>query len=155
MTEWSVAPLIFNRDIKYTDKWLSAYPSRFLVEKKPPVPLNTRRSTLQYLINSGNRKTFSLYGQLFDHTARSLLSIVRSWLRFMSEWNISMFKLDGGNDGWRCLGGVNATHSSEIFYLLLIIFILLFPFLPVLFIDPYSWKLFVVSFIALASRRLR
>jgi len=33
MTEWSVAPFIFNRDIKYIDKWLSAYPSRFLVKK--------------------------------------------------------------------------------------------------------------------------
>jgi len=34
MTEWSVAPLILSRDIKYDDKWLSAYPNRFLVEKK-------------------------------------------------------------------------------------------------------------------------
>jgi len=73
----------------------------------------------------------------------------------MSELNISMFTLDGGNDGWRCVGSVKATHSCEIFYLLLILFILLFPFLPVLFIDPYSWKMFVVSFIALALQRLR
>jgi hypothetical protein len=33
MTGWSAAPLIFNRDIKYDDKYLSAYPSRFLVGK--------------------------------------------------------------------------------------------------------------------------
>ena len=46
MTEWSVALLIFNLDIKYDDKWISAYPTRFIVKKKPPVPLNTRLSTL-------------------------------------------------------------------------------------------------------------
>ena len=62
-----------------------------------------------------------------------------------------MCKLQGGNDGWRCVGSVKATQSSEIFYLLLILFSLIFPFLPVLFIDPHSWKSFVVSFIALAS----
>jgi hypothetical protein len=32
--ERNVALLIFNRDIKYDDKWLSAHPSRFLVKKK-------------------------------------------------------------------------------------------------------------------------
>ena len=34
MTEWSVALLIFNLDIKYDDKWISAYPTRFIVKKK-------------------------------------------------------------------------------------------------------------------------
>ena len=66
-----------------------------------------------------------------------------------------MFTLEGGNGGWLCVGSVKATHSSKIFYLLLILFIFLFPFLPLLFIDPYSWKSFVVSFIALVLQRLR
>ena len=88
---------------------------------------------------------------LLDSPARSLLSIVRSWLRFISEWNIRLFKLEGGNDGWRYVGSVKVTQSSEIFYLPLILFILLFPLLPVLFIDPYSWKSFIVNFIALVS----
>jgi len=51
MMERSVAPLIFNRDVKYNGKWLSAYPSLFLVKKKPPVPLNTRLSTPQKISN--------------------------------------------------------------------------------------------------------
>lgn len=66
-----------------------------------------------------------------------------------------MFKLEGGNGGWRCVGSVKATHSSKTFYLLLILSILLFPFLHLLFIDPYTWKSFVVSFIALVLERLR
>jgi hypothetical protein len=33
MMEWSVALFIFNREIKYDDKWISAYPTRFLLKK--------------------------------------------------------------------------------------------------------------------------
>lgn len=89
MTEWSVAPFIFNRDIKYIDKLFSAYPSHFLVEKKP-VPLNTRRSTLQNICNQfGEQKNLfplqTVEPHLLDRPARNLLSIVRSWLSFMSE----------------------------------------------------------------------
>jgi len=159
MTEWSLVPLIFNRDIKYEYQWLSAYPSRFLV-KKTPVTLNTRLITFQKIPNQfGKYKNLfplqTIEPHLLVSPTRSLRSTVRFWLRFISEWYVSMFKLEGGNDGWHCVGSDKATQSSKTFYLLLILFILRFSFLPVLFIDPYSWKSFVVSFIALVLQRLR